>query len=225
MFRLRPSPSLALSLIALFVALGGTGYAAFKLPSNSIGSAHVINGSLQKIDLSKKTVAALRGNRGARGVQGLQGVSGPTGPAGPKGDKGATGEPWTAGSGLPSGRTLRGVFAPGGTAAGAGSIAQEGVSYGFALAQSLPTVHVVELGDPSPPPECPGTVTSPAAQAGHLCLYTAEDVNVSGWCVFNPAHVNDPSCLATSARGFGIAIESASGGDFWLQGSWAVTAG
>jgi hypothetical protein len=224
MFRLRPSPSLALSLIALFVALGGTGYAAFKLPSNSIGSAHVINGSLQKIDLSKKTVAALRGNRGPRGVQGVQGESGPTGPVGPKGDKGATGEPWTAGSGLPSGRTLRGVFAPGGTATGAGSIAQEGVSFGFVLAQ-FPTVHVVGFEDPSPPPECPGVVWSPAAQAGHLCLYTAEDVNVSGMCVFNPAHVNDPDCLTTSLRGFGLAIESAAAGDFWLQGSWAVTAG
>jgi hypothetical protein len=57
------------ALIALFVALGGTGYAAFKLPRNSVGSQHVINGSLQKVDFSKKAVKALRGNTGARGAQ------------------------------------------------------------------------------------------------------------------------------------------------------------
>ena len=34
----RPSPAFVLSLIALFVALGGTGYAALKLPKNSVGA-------------------------------------------------------------------------------------------------------------------------------------------------------------------------------------------
>ena len=33
----RPSPSMAVALIALFVALGGTGYAVTKLPSKSVG--------------------------------------------------------------------------------------------------------------------------------------------------------------------------------------------
>ncbi len=37
----RPSPALVISLIALFVALGGTGYAAFKLPKNSVGSKQI----------------------------------------------------------------------------------------------------------------------------------------------------------------------------------------
>ena len=32
-----PSPALAVALLALFVALGGTGYAALKLPNNSVG--------------------------------------------------------------------------------------------------------------------------------------------------------------------------------------------
>jgi hypothetical protein len=37
--RLRaPSPALVIALIALFVALGGTSYAAIKLPKNSVGS-------------------------------------------------------------------------------------------------------------------------------------------------------------------------------------------
>jgi hypothetical protein len=79
-----------IALIALFVALGGTSYAALKIPRNSVGSPQVINGSLQKADLSKKAVAALKGNRGAQGAQGSPG------PAGAPGAAGATGPAGTA---------------------------------------------------------------------------------------------------------------------------------
>jgi hypothetical protein len=51
----------------------------------------VINGSLLKKDLSKKTVAALKGNRGARGAAGAAGPAGPGGAAGAAGAVGATG--------------------------------------------------------------------------------------------------------------------------------------
>jgi Collagen triple helix repeat (20 copies) len=83
----------AVGLLALFVALSGSGYGAYAaatklLPKNSVGSAQVVNGSLQTVDLSKKTVAALRGSRGP---QGAQGTAGPTGQHGPKGDPGAQG--------------------------------------------------------------------------------------------------------------------------------------
>ena len=52
----RPSPALAISLVALFVALGGGAYAATQLPKDSVGtrqlkknavvSSKVKNGSL-----------------------------------------------------------------------------------------------------------------------------------------------------------------------------------
>jgi len=83
----------AIALLALFFALGGTSYAAYPaatklLPKNRVGSAQVINGSLQKVDFSRKTIAALKG---ARGAQGARGAAGPAGPAGPKSDAGAQG--------------------------------------------------------------------------------------------------------------------------------------
>src|SRR5690348_6262754 len=80
--------------LALLVALSGTSYAAStKLaPRNSVASAQVVNGSLQKVDLSKRAVAALHGARGARGPQGIQGIQGPQGVQGPKGDKGDKGD-------------------------------------------------------------------------------------------------------------------------------------
>lgn len=41
-----PSPSLVISLAALFVALGGTAYAATRLPSNSVGTAQLKKGAV-----------------------------------------------------------------------------------------------------------------------------------------------------------------------------------
>jgi hypothetical protein len=75
-----PSAATTISLIALFVALGGTGYAAVTLPRNSVASAQVIDGSLKKRDLADKTVAALKGASGTAGVAGPAGPSGATGP-------------------------------------------------------------------------------------------------------------------------------------------------
>jgi hypothetical protein len=41
-----PSPALVISLIALFVALGGTTYAATSLPANSVGTTQLKNGAV-----------------------------------------------------------------------------------------------------------------------------------------------------------------------------------
>jgi hypothetical protein len=89
----RPSPAMVVALLTLFVALGGSSYAAAQklLPKDSVGSAQVVNASLQKVDLSPRAVASLRGLRGPRGPQGAAGLRGATGPQGPKGDTGATG--------------------------------------------------------------------------------------------------------------------------------------
>src|SRR3954452_18572784 len=94
-----------LALIALFVALGGTSYAAGVLPRNSVGptqlkanavtSPKVKDGSLQKQDFAAGQLPAgaqgVQGSPGAAGAAGATGPGGPTGPAGAKGDKGDTG--------------------------------------------------------------------------------------------------------------------------------------
>jgi hypothetical protein len=105
--RRRPSPAIVFSLIALFAVLGGTSYAAVTklLPKNSVGSAQVINGSLQKADLSAKTRNALRGTKGDPGALGPAGAAGPSGPQGPKGDTGAPGLKGDNGATGPKGDT------------------------------------------------------------------------------------------------------------------------
>jgi hypothetical protein len=92
----RPLRRHALALLALVVAFGGTSFAAYAtatrlVAKNSVGSTHVIDRSLQKLDLSKKTIAALKGARGPRGAPG------PVGAAGPAGSKGSTGDPGAQG--------------------------------------------------------------------------------------------------------------------------------
>ena len=92
----RPSPSLAVSLAALVVALGGTGYAVTQLPKNSVGTAQIkknaVTGAKVKagsLDASDFKPGAL--SAAAAGLAGTQGPTGPAGPQGPTGPTGATG--------------------------------------------------------------------------------------------------------------------------------------
>lgn len=82
-----------IALLALFLALGGTTYAASTalIGKNTVASPQVVNGSLAAKDLSKKARAALKGNRGPRGFTGAAGAAGAQGAKGDKGDKGDTG--------------------------------------------------------------------------------------------------------------------------------------
>jgi hypothetical protein len=92
--RLRaPSPALVVSLIALFVALGGTSYAAINLPKNSVGTKQLKNGAVTKTKINKKTITQLMGKPGPAGP------AGPTGATGPQGPQGAQGPPGTLADG------------------------------------------------------------------------------------------------------------------------------
>jgi hypothetical protein len=80
-----------LALLALFVALGGTSVAATNalLPRNSVGTAQLKNGAVNKKKINKKTIKALR--NGTRGPRGPQGAQGPRGAQGPQGVQGSAG--------------------------------------------------------------------------------------------------------------------------------------
>src|SRR5262245_11990839 len=98
--RHRPSPAMAVALVALFVALSGTSYAVTQLPANSVGSAQVRDGSLQRRDLKSRVLLngamgpkAVDGAPGPKGDRGDPGLQGPPGPKGEKGDPGLQGPP------------------------------------------------------------------------------------------------------------------------------------
>jgi hypothetical protein len=89
MRRPRPSYANVISSIALFVALGGTGYAVAKLPRNSVGTTQlkanaVTSGKIRKGAVQASDLApAVRGGSGNRGPRGPAGPTGSQGPAGP----------------------------------------------------------------------------------------------------------------------------------------------
>ena len=102
----------AVGYVALFVALGGTSYAAVSLPRNSINSAQLKPGAVAATDLRTGAVTSrsvrnrsLRPQdlapgtllRGAAGPAGPAGPAGSTGPAGPAGAQGDTGPQGPAG--------------------------------------------------------------------------------------------------------------------------------
>lgn len=114
------SPATALSLIALFVALGGVSYAAAtingqniqnnSIPGNKLRNGAVTNNKVKSNSLTASRLtsaarASLRGAQGppgpqggtgVRGLEGPRGVEGPRGFEGPQGVQGVQGPPGTA---------------------------------------------------------------------------------------------------------------------------------
>jgi len=77
---------MVIASLALFVALGGTGYAVTRLPANSVTTRQVVNHSLLAVDFKSGQIP--------RGPQGPVGPAGPTGPQGPAGPSGGASIKW-----------------------------------------------------------------------------------------------------------------------------------
>ncbi len=97
------------SLTALFVALGGSAYAAISLPANSVGTKQIKGGAVTLGKISNGARNSLKGNQGPRGFQGIQGPRGFQGIQGIQGAQGNTGAPGatkvTIRTGTPTGIT------------------------------------------------------------------------------------------------------------------------
>ena len=114
----RPSFPTVISLIALFIALGGVSYAAITIPANSVGTkqlknqsvtaAKVKNGSLLRRNFAPGQLPA--GPTGPQGIAGAPGATGSTGATGPAGNTGATGATGTTGAEGATGSTGASAF-------------------------------------------------------------------------------------------------------------------
>lgn len=60
----RPSASMIVSLVALFFAVGGVGYAATQLPANSVGTRQIQNNAVTFNKIAPHTVGSARINQG-----------------------------------------------------------------------------------------------------------------------------------------------------------------
>jgi hypothetical protein len=198
---------LAISVIALFAAMGGVGWAAGLISGKTIKP-----GSIPLNRLTKSARSSLGGR---------QGPSGPTGPQGPRGDRGEKGDVGPEGPFVelvPSGKTLVGTYAGRIHATAANQELIAPISFGFRFS-SAPTVHFVALGT-TPPAACPGNGLNPQATPGNLCIYETSQTNRTSPIVFD---VNfDPN--SSSPFGASVLAESLAAGVSGTSGSWAATA-
>lgn len=206
---------MVIACVALLVALGGTGYAAVALAPNSVGTAQLKNNAVNSLKVKNGSLLAADFKAGQLGG-GAPGPAGPAGPAGAAGAAGPTGAAGPAGpagpfpDALPSGKTVRGAYNIGTTAAAAGALANSAISFVYALA-AAPTVKIVLQGAAAPS-QCTGNATFPQAQAGFLCIYEESHTNTAG-----------VTLNAVNRSGATIFTNSSAAGGFFSYGTWAVT--
>jgi hypothetical protein len=97
-----------MATIALFVALGGSSYAALSLRRDSVGSREIAPNAVRRSELAKRSVGTGEVVNGSllsedfrvppRGVKGPKGDRGATGPVGPRGIAGPRGADGVAGA-------------------------------------------------------------------------------------------------------------------------------
>lgn len=117
---------------------------------------------------------------------------------------------------LPAGATIRGKYEIDGTATAAEELFDgDSMSFGYTL-PSTPDTRFVPF-DATPPSECPGSQILPEAEPGFLCVYEAQNSNISTADIY--PIVYDPTRF-----GANIYAKSAAAGEAYSYGSWAVTA-
>lgn len=187
---------------AMFIALGGSSYAAITLPRNSVGSNQIRKSAVGTSEVRNRSLRF--SDFRASDLVRFQG---------PKGDKG---DPGPLQSALPAGVTVRGRYVARFTAGAGAELGGADISFGFALT-AKPVPHFVARGA-VPPVECPGNATSPQAIAGHLCVYEGTATNRQDVGITDVA--SDPG---TETFGAGIIFNSSAAGQSVTSGSWAVT--
>jgi hypothetical protein len=96
-----PSPAMVVALIALFVALGGTGYSAIRITGRNVKDSSLTGRDIKKDSVKSADVAGLlatdfKAGQLPSGSQGPRGAQGPQGDRGLKGDAGQAGTAGTA---------------------------------------------------------------------------------------------------------------------------------
>jgi hypothetical protein len=228
--KLLPSPAMVVAVIALLIALAGTGYAAT--------ASHRKSAPVTKAQVKKLITAYVAGHRamltgatGASGPAGSVGAAGPTGPigpsgpAGPGGPGGQTGPAGPTTTMAPSGITQNGVIVVDGREPGEGEFASNSITFPLRLA-SDPVVDELSYGGTDA--NCKGSKAAPTAAPGYLCIYLISSQNAGTWQFPGPAYLypQDPAQSNFGAGPFGVVLtaRSAGAGRLSVWASWAVTA-
>ncbi len=179
MTKVRPSPALVISLIALFVALGGTSYAAINsLPKNSVGTKQLKNGAVT----AKKLSTALQ-NSSRNDVQ--------------------------YDSTLPAGKTEVGEWGGGGTegADGGGATVQDVVAFPIPLASGLNGSHTIFVSGSSAT-HCAGAGHAAPGYLCVYAGSTLDAEAPDSGNIYNPETGNGPPGTGVNGFGIYLAASS-----------------
>jgi hypothetical protein len=173
--RARLSYANVTATIALFIALGGSAYAAVHLPKNSVGARQIKPNAITSAKVKDQSLGGKDINLSTLGT--VPSAANATHAA--SSDTAASANTSTTASGLaplPSGKSESGAFAPSGGAA-VGSFAEEGITFPQPLASRIPDANVEIIKEQMPlTSNCPGFGR---AAPNHLCLYEALTRSVS----------------------------------------------
>ena len=204
-----------IALLALFVALGGTSYAAVALPKNSVGTAQIKKNAVTSAKVKNGSLTSA--DFGAASRAKLVGPAGPSGPQGPKGDKGDPGR--SALEPLHSGETVTGGFDLDSQNPAPGGDFREWIAFPVPSASPVPAANVHVDGSGTEP--CTGSPDAPTAPPGHVCVYTVSTSNTNAAAdlvAFPMGHD------VADRHGFIITYNNAAAGDVFWWGTWAYTA-
>lgn len=235
-----PSPALVVSLVALFVALGGTSYAALRIPRNSVGAAQIQNNAVIDSKVRKGTLTGDRLKNGTvtAGKINTKGLTAPnaihatiavsaqtaatatTASSATTATSAGTATVASSPGPLASGKSETGVYDIQYVAGHAGDEGSAALSFPFPLATPVTQVEWIPAGGTADS-NCSGSAAAPTAAAGYLCLYASTDENVTTRCVAGSAG----SCT-TPAFAYGAVPEltALAAGPTASVGTWAVTA-
>jgi hypothetical protein len=234
---------LAVAIVALVAALGGTALATGRLSG--------AEKALIKKEVKKYAVAGPQGEAGANGKDGAQGPKGEPGEVGPQGPTGRQGRPGPPGEfgacseeepecALPFGSTVTGnwsVSAP----AGGSSVIHMPINLPVQIEPDLeytPNTHIVWIGteiesqservskngNPYLTADCPGTPADPKARPGYLCVYGKELSNFQDFVYKQPEFpwgTRTPDLSGGAVLTWKIQNSSEAA---FAKGSWAYTA-
>ncbi len=188
------------------------------------------------------------GKAGPTGLEGKVGATGKAGATGPEGKPGSTGPEGASwlGKALPSGKTLTGDWSLIRNA-GAFNLVSTSVSFLVPL-EKAPKAHIIwsngkepfynsekEIVEELVSTSCTGTVGSPTAIPGSLCIYLSSEEGAphvvfgNGIIPLVCAYSTGGACLATSTGnadkyGFGLEAFAEEAALVNYAGTWAVTA-
>jgi hypothetical protein len=237
--RLRPSPSIIISIFSLIIAMSSGAYAAVTIAEkNSVVSKSIKNKNVKAPDI--KPAAVRNKHLGASSVDATKISDGSVGTADigdgqvtsadiGDGQIGASDfSPTALGNyytkaeadgkfkpvlGLIRGTTIQAI-----EATGAGQSAADNITYGGETLSAPPTPHYIALGA-LVPAGCSGTAAAPVAAAGHLCVFEVfASANTSGNNLFGPGGGG------TSPTAFGgvLFASSLAAGEMVITTNWAV---